>query len=268
MWKAVQRFAANQSGKDYVIGDIHGAYDSIIAAMRKVRFNPAVDRIFSVGDLVDRGAGSHRVLQFLAQPYVYAIRGNHEDMILNMHADGEPHAAEVRCMVQRNGFGWWLSASQADKLAILEAFRQLPVIIEVETHRGLVGMVHGDVPKGMDWLTFVSQVEAGDRKTLKTALWGRERIEQENSDGVPGVGRIFVGHTPQWGGLRRFGNVYAVDTGAVFAEQGHKDVDARQTMVELSTATQVLDFKKAPTLLDIRDTPPDVSRPFGNYVTA
>ncbi|MBK3780113.1 metallophosphoesterase [Paraburkholderia aspalathi] len=268
MWKAVQRFEANQAGRDFVIGDVHGAYTSIIAAMRKVRFDPARDRIFSVGDLVDRGPESHRVRQFLAQPYVKAIKGNHEDMLINLYANGAPDPKAIRFMVERNGLGWWLSVDEVEKQAILHAFRQLPIIIEVETPRGLVGMVHGDVPQGMDWPTFVSQVEAGDRDTIKAALWGRERIEQQNFDGVPGVGRIFVGHTPQWGGLRRFGNVYAVDTGAVFAELGHRDLDARQTMVELATCTQVLDVRKEPTLLDIRDTPPAELRPFGNYVTS
>ena len=47
---------------------------------------------------------------------------------------------------------------------------------------------------------------------------------------MPGIGRVFVGHTPQWGGLRRYGNVYAIDTGAVFGWLG---MDGHLTCVNI-----------------------------------
>jgi len=40
-----------------------------------------VDQLFSVGDLVDRGPESHRVLEWLARPWFFAICGNHDFMV-------------------------------------------------------------------------------------------------------------------------------------------------------------------------------------------
>lgn len=86
---------------------------------------------------------------------------------------------------------------------------------------------------------FLQRLQADDAKTIETCLWGRDRIEQGNETGVPGVGRVFVGHTPQWGGLTRHGNVYAVGTGAVFGEAGIEE-RGRLTMARIDLGTSVL----------------------------
>jgi serine/threonine protein phosphatase 1 len=264
MWKAVQRFEENKAGKDFVCGDVHGAYGLLDGALELAGFDPARDRLFSVGDLINRGSESHRVEEFLARPYVHAIQGNHEDTLVKMHQDGRPNPAMLRHWVQNNGMRWWPETAPERQQTILAAVSALPYIIEVETQRGLVGLVHADIPPGMDWQTFVAYVEAGDPAVMKDALWGRDRIEAESETGVEGIGRVFVGHTPQWGGMRRYGNVFAIDTGAVFAELGYER-DGRMTLANLLTQTQVLAARTEPTLLDIRDAPSDT--PFGNYVT-
>lgn len=58
--RILQRFAVNQSGRDFAVGDIHGCFSKLEAALRRVGFIPEKDRLFSVGDLVDRGPESHR----------------------------------------------------------------------------------------------------------------------------------------------------------------------------------------------------------------
>ncbi|EOV9087845.1 metallophosphoesterase [Pseudomonas aeruginosa] len=58
--------------------------------MREAQFSPTHDRLFVVGDLIDRGPGSHRCARFLAQPYVHAVRGNHEDMLLQLYPEDSP----------------------------------------------------------------------------------------------------------------------------------------------------------------------------------
>ena len=69
------RIAPNTLGRDFVIGDVHGAFDLVWHAMRAAGFDRVFDRLFGVGDLVDRGAGSGRAGAFLAQPYVYSVMG-------------------------------------------------------------------------------------------------------------------------------------------------------------------------------------------------
>lgn len=259
----VLRFKRNEQGRDFVVGDIHGAFDLVLKAMSQAQFNPAVDRLFSVGDLIDRGAGSHRCVKFLAQPYVHAVRGNHEDMLLELYANGEPDPAVVEFMASRNGFGWWLSVPAMHRREILAAIAELPLAIEIETVRGTVGLIHADIPERMSWDKFLADIEAANPKTTETCLWGRDRIRSNNAEGVQGVGRIFVGHTPQWGGLARYGNVYAVDTGAVFAEQGAKD-DGCLTMARLVMKTEALTAPhERVSLVDLRDDGVEPRMPFG-----
>lgn len=61
-----KKFDRNLAGRDFVVGDIHGAYDLVIQGMKAARFNPTCDRLFAVGDLIDRGPGSHRAARFLS----------------------------------------------------------------------------------------------------------------------------------------------------------------------------------------------------------
>jgi serine/threonine protein phosphatase 1 len=92
------------------------------------------------------------------------------------------------------------------------------VVIEIETERGKVGIVHADVPRAMSWGEFKSLVEKRDQGTLEIALWGRDRLLLQDSQVVKGVDRIFVGHSIQWSGGTRLGNIYYIDSGAVFKE--------------------------------------------------
>lgn len=73
----------NTIGNDYVIGDLHGCYDLLERLLAKVQFDPGKDRLFSVGDLVDRGPDSLRCLELLSEPWFFAVMGNHELMLLD-----------------------------------------------------------------------------------------------------------------------------------------------------------------------------------------
>lgn len=255
----VARYPMNVAGRDFVVGDIHGAYTLLLSAMKNAGFDPNVDRLFSVGDLIDRGEESARVARFLAQPYVYAVRGNHEDMLIEM-ADSEFFP---EYLIRQNRMEWWTKATDQEKADIITAIRKLPVVIEVDTPRGVVGIVHAEVPAGMSWQDFMVQIELGNETVTENALWGRGRIERNDQSGVPGVGRVFVGHTPQKGGANRFGNVYAVDTGAIFADM-NKDGGAWLTLTNLITSTVCFGKPENPVNgFVVLDEP--IDRKFGNY---
>lgn len=234
----VLRVPANSRGRDMVVGDIHGTYDLVIEAMKAVGFDQRVDRIFSVGDLIDRGPHSERVVRFLSHPWVFAVKGNHESMLEEIYQDGEPDPAVIEFMASRNGFGWWKDALPEVRDAVLEAVRPLPYVIELETARGVVGLVHADVPKGMDWQTFTAAVEAGDPKILEIAVWGRDRLHSNDDSGIEGIGRVFVGHTPV-NRLLRLSNVYAIDTGAVYRMADIANSGAL-TFIEACSMTNVI----------------------------
>jgi serine/threonine protein phosphatase 1 len=255
----VVRLPKNIQGRDFVIGDVHGAYDSVWRGLQLSKFDPICDRLISVGDLVDRGIGSSRCLNFLRQPWVFAIRGNHEQMLLDLYSKGAPDEAAIQaiCAATRfnNGMGWWKDVALETRLEIIAAFQKLPIVMELDTDRGSVGFVHADVPKGMTWQTFIGKIESGDPHTIGFALGlddrSRDRLAEARTDGVEGVGRIFVGHTPMQG-LKKLGNVFAIDTGAVFGEAGK---GGHLTMINPLAKTVELAMPAADiiTVVDLRD---------------
>lgn len=216
----VRRLPPNIHGRDFLVGDIHGSFDAVIEGMRQVKFDTRVDRIISVGDLIDRGRGSSRVVGFLKQPYVHAVRGNHD------HEFAKLDPAEIRLLarVPRLGMGWAQNLSDEALLEIQAALRTLPVAIELPTVRGMVGVVHAQVPDGMTWPAFVQALERRDPAVIDCALTERHKLQSGNATVVQGVGRVFVGHTTQQGGALMLGNVVAIDTGAVLREMGFEGV--------------------------------------------
>jgi len=61
----MQKLPSNTLGRDFVIGDLHGCFDLLERLMKAVDFNFDKDRLFSVGDLVDRGPYSLSCLQLI-----------------------------------------------------------------------------------------------------------------------------------------------------------------------------------------------------------
>ena len=62
---AARAFARNERGRDFVVGDIHGMFSALENFLEELSFDPGRDRLFSVGDLIDRGPESDPVLQWL-----------------------------------------------------------------------------------------------------------------------------------------------------------------------------------------------------------
>lgn len=234
----VQRYPINLHGRDFVVGDIHGTFSLLMQAMKAVGYDPAADRLFSVGDLIDRGPDSADVVKVLQIPGVHAIAGNHELMLLDAVAIHGIDSEVLSPLFVRNGLGWWLQTPLDARRHIVAAIEALPLAIEVQTRRGTVGLVHADVPQGMDWQSFCHALESGVEGVEEVATWSRRRIQANDDSGVSGVGRVFVGHTPQIG-VRRLGNVYFIDTGAVFGLcAGHEG--AGLTMTNLTMTSGVL----------------------------
>jgi len=256
----------NREGRDFIVGDIHGAYDLVLESMRLVNFDNRRDRLFSVGDLIDRGPDSWRVVRFLAQSFVHAVAGNHDHNYAELFKDGDPDEDVLQALARMFSMEWALAISAQERRTIAHALAKLPVVMEVETSRGLVGIVHGDVPAGWGWNRFVDAIERGDPGALEVALEGRGRITSGDTSGVGGIGRVFVGHTPQRDGPKRFGNVYAVDTGAIFnVLMGKEHYGLTMTNLICATAPIIDRGDKGMAQVLVIDQA-EHERPFGDYV--
>lgn len=207
----IKRFEVNTAGRDFAVGDIHGHFTRLQAAINAVGFNPAVDRLFSVGDLVDRGPESQDVDTWLAKPWFHAVRGNHEQMAIAAYrSDPDGRAAGFHLNV---GGAWLYARSSVEQACYVELLADLPLIIEVETPEGLIGIVHADCPFP-SWATL--QVWAGGgsgfRNVEEACQWSRSRVDLQQYHGVADIRAVVVGHTV----VRRpevLGNVYHIDTG-------------------------------------------------------
>jgi bis(5'-nucleosyl)-tetraphosphatase (symmetrical) len=73
----------------YAIGDIQGCYDSLCCLLEKCAFDPARDRLWLVGDLVNRGPKSLETLRLIKSlgKSALTVLGNH-DLYLLMVAEG------------------------------------------------------------------------------------------------------------------------------------------------------------------------------------
>lgn len=72
----------------YLIGDVHGCYDELIALLQQVEFTPDTDTLWLTGDLVARGPGSLDVLRYVKSlgNSVRLVLGNHDLHLLAVFA--------------------------------------------------------------------------------------------------------------------------------------------------------------------------------------
>lgn len=199
-------------GRDFFVGDIHGAFGLVVEALTRLSFDPRVDRLICAGDLVDRGDQSTEALEFLREPWVFAVRGNHEQMLLDGFEPNPPDGYWAQTSID-NGGGWFLKEPVDRRVQLLRAFRALPLAIEIPTPQGLVGVIHAEVPVSMSWDAFTRELGYQNAEVCESAIWGRIRVKYKIGDAVPGVWRIFCGHTIRAAMPRWQGNICFADTG-------------------------------------------------------
>lgn len=196
----------NDRGRDYAVGDVHGHFSRLQVSLDQLGFDPKRDRLFSVGDLVDRGPESEDALEWLAQPWFYAVQGNHEDYAVRHVRTGEVDVKNWRGY----GGGWFLDLPEDQQKIYAEAFAQLPIVIEVETSGGAVGLLHADCPV-LFWPRLEFALQDRYKRTSAACQWSRDRLRQMNRTGIQGVRAVVAGHTPVPAPLQ-LGNVYHIDT--------------------------------------------------------
>lgn len=121
----------------YIVGDIQGCYDALQRLLEKIRFDPAADRLWTPGDLVNRGSQSLetlRLLHGLGDRFTMTL-GNHDLYLLREHwrfPDGGSANHEMDVILHA-----------PDREQLLDWLRSQPMACWSEEHRVL--MVHAGV---------------------------------------------------------------------------------------------------------------------------
>lgn len=144
----------------YAIGDIQGCYEPLMRLLEKVNFDPAEDRLWCVGDMVNRGPDSLKVLRFLIGlgDAAVCVLGNHDLHLLEQGAGGKGYKRDTLEEVM----------AAADHDDLIAWLRQRPIL----HHDAELGwaMVHGGLHPG--WR--LADAKARARKfeaQLQNSIW-------------------------------------------------------------------------------------------------
>lgn len=192
------------TNRRFFIGDVHGHYDGLMRLLDAIAPSED-DQIYFVGDLIDRGPKSAKVVNFVRDGGYPCVLGNHEQLLIDAFPNGT--AAHMPTLQ-----GWLYSGGQATLasygniealLGHLEWFRSLPLYLDL----GPVWLVHAGVHPGL----------AIADQTFNEFCWIRETFHSIPKpyfdDKV-----IITGHTITF-------TLPSVEPGQVAAGQGWLDID-------------------------------------------
>lgn len=220
----VQKLTNNFTGNDYVIGDLHGCIDLLERLLIAINFNKNTDRLFSVGDLIDRGPNSLPCLHLLTEHWFYAVQGNHENMMLEYFQENSIDDRLINWNnledsdFYYNGGEWIKDYFQTDQQCMTAKFKdglnlvsELPTIYIVGEGDQRFHIIHAELtrPKGKSailpvWLNKdIDQWLKDERLSADIEthlLWSRKLMSKEDDDQYYpklqiGLSTTFCGHT-------------------------------------------------------------------------
>lgn len=217
----IKQYKKNLEGKDYVVGDIHGSFRQLMNILLKMDFDFKKDRLFSVGDLCDRGLHSEEILKWMNYEWFIPVIGNHESLVIGY----SQQIINFEILI-RVGAEWWFHIDENNQKKILNYFENLPIAIEVETNVGKVGIVHANCPLD-SWEDFKSILltEEGYKYGNK-AIW--TYAKEENKKTIEDIDYVVVGHTTLHNS-QQWNNMFLIDTGATY-ESGFFTILDLQTL--------------------------------------
>jgi len=192
--------------KKFVIGDVHGNYEELMDLLDKI--NPILrqDKLIYLGDYIDRGPQSYKVIRFLidlqnkyGKEHVVLLRGNHEDMAIENIEHGR-----IDCF---NGYDITFMDFIKNNDSIenyYEFFKGLPLYYEDESFI----YVHGGIKPGI----------AMEKQDDYDLLWIREEFFESS---LTFIKPVIFGHTPTINIIGTFSpfikkDRIGIDTGIVY----------------------------------------------------
>ena len=195
----------------FVIPDTHGCALTFHHLLHKTLQVRKSDRVYLLGDMIDRGPRSKELLDLLMELQsrgfsISCLRGNHEQMLLDAYQSPE----NIQTWVLNGGYATLDSFGVAKVAALprryLDFLRSLPFYIELKDFI----LIHG----GMN---FADGVPFSDTRAM---LWSRNlSIDKQLTSNR----RLICGHTPHSQNTVRASlaaDIITLDNGCVYREHG------------------------------------------------
>ena len=176
----------------YVMSDIHGNDRRFRSVMKQIRLKPE-DKLYVLGDVVDRYGGGIRILrQIMKMENAQMILGNHEYMMLralgeprdDFHDDGRAWDHWYRNGGQAT-YDHFKYLDKSRKREILDYLKRIPLSLDLEVEGRPYKLAHGAPPEAWDG-------EERYKNPTYFAVW--KRLEAQET--LDGDYTLIFGHTP------------------------------------------------------------------------
>jgi serine/threonine protein phosphatase 1 len=193
----------------FAIGDIHGCFEKLKRLIEKIDIDWDKDKLIFLGDYIDRGPDSFKVVEFLISlrkrhRNIILLKGNHEEMLENFLSgnnrvgylmDGGQQTIDSYLKHNRANSGFPMPEEHLDFFRSLDLFHQTDGYI----------FVHAGLKKGIPL----------EQQNPREILWIREPFVHSKADFGK---RVVFGHTPFDAPLLE-ANKIGIDTGAVYGNK-------------------------------------------------
>lgn len=205
------KYPPKPSSRLLVIGDIHGRYEKLRQVLSMSGHDPERDRLILLGDYVDRGPESCRVVQEvkrLVKAGAVALFGNHEELMLralkNRHCGQLAQDAIEQWYA--NGGEITLASYRSQTSLLDEHLEFIAGLPRWHEERDFL-FVHAGIRPG----------KAPDKQMPQELIWIREDFIL----GYTGPQDVVIGHTPtQY--LKRYGLFHDIDDASKPVIRDHK----------------------------------------------
>lgn len=156
----------------YLVGDIQGCYNELVALLEQVAFDSKVDQLYVAGDLVARGPDSLATLRFLKSLNDSAkiVLGNHDLHLLSVYAG-------IKKVKQQDKLDALLNAEDAEEL--MDWLAQQPLLQKIGNDNAY--MSHAGISpqwtlaQAIEQADFAQQrLSASNRNTWLASMYGEK----------------------------------------------------------------------------------------------
>lgn len=195
----------SNSRKVFIIGDIHGCFDELMCLLKKANYNSKSHRLILLGDVINKGPHSLKVLSWVRDQKVDSLIGNHELKFIQAIKKGLPLPVALDKLRKDMG------ESLEDWLNWMDTW---PVYIEEEDFLAVHGgVIPGEHPR-----------ESKKEYLVNIRYWDGKGVDMKNPsypawhDIYTGSKLVVYAHWAQQG-LKIKKNSIGIDTGCVYGGQ-------------------------------------------------